>query len=150
MLTIVFYGRDGQAAKDKAREIGARRGEWARCYDASAWLGSRDRADRVVIMPDVLGWQRKRIEQVFGDIIVRDAPAMPEPNIIATGFQMTADADQHHEPVAAVIATTAPDYQIGKGPKGRFYARRDGKIVSPGFDTEPEVATFMSLPQKET
>ncbi len=150
MLTIIFYGRDGQAAKDKAREIGARRGEWARCYDAAVWLGSKDRADRVVIMPDVLGWQRRRIEQVYDGIIVRDAPAMPEAPGSATGLQMTADAHQRPDAGAAVIATTAPDYQIGKGPKGLFYARRDGKIVSPGFDTEPEVATFMSLPQKET
>lgn len=150
MLTIIFYGRDGQAAKDKAREIGARRGEWARCYDASVWLGSKDRADRVLIMPDVLGWQRRRIEQVYGGIIVRDAPATPEADISAPGLQIASDVNHHPEPVSTVIATTAPDHQIGKGPKGRFYARRDGKIVSPGFDTEAEVATFMSLPQKET
>jgi hypothetical protein len=69
MLTIVFYSVNGQAAKLRAREICAQsKGNYARVYDVAAWDGTPDKCDDVEIMPDVPGWQRKRITAAFGEV----------------------------------------------------------------------------------
>lgn len=69
MLTIVFYATNGEAAKLRGREIVALgKGNYARVYDVTSWMGSADKCDAVEIMPDVPGWQRKRITDVYGEI----------------------------------------------------------------------------------
>ncbi len=68
MLTIVFYSTNGSAAKLRAREIAAAKTHYARCYDVASWDGTPDRCDAVEIMPDVPGWQRKRITSVYGEV----------------------------------------------------------------------------------
>jgi hypothetical protein len=75
MLTIVFYATDGAAAKLRAREIFANKPNLSRLYEVSAWDGRLDQCDAVEIMPDVPGWQRKRIVEVYGDKVVGSAAA---------------------------------------------------------------------------
>ena len=72
MLTIVFYATQGAAAKLRSRElVAARKGDYARVYDIAVWDGSKDKCDAVQIMPDVQSWQRKRIIEVYGDIVTQ-------------------------------------------------------------------------------
>ena len=68
MLTIVFYATNGSAAKQRARAISAEKTNHARCYDVAVWDGTPDKCDSVEIMPDVPGWQRARITQVYGEV----------------------------------------------------------------------------------
>ncbi len=66
MRTIVFYGRDGAAAKARAKEIVRSRQGRAIVYDVAAWGGTKDNADGYEIMDCVSYFDRERIEYVFG------------------------------------------------------------------------------------
>lgn len=65
MLTIIFYGRDGKAAKARAKEIAADKPNVARVYDVMAWGGQADACDAVEIMPCVPDWKRGAIMAAF-------------------------------------------------------------------------------------
>lgn len=51
--TIVFYGRDGTAAKNRAREISASGEDTGQAIQADAWRGEALGADNFVFMDDV-------------------------------------------------------------------------------------------------
>lgn len=65
MKTILFYGRDGAKAKERAKEIRKAKGRIV-IYDVAAWAGTKDGASEVVIMDCVSYFDRERIEYVFG------------------------------------------------------------------------------------
>lgn len=71
MLTIVFYTTDGPAAKARSRELAAVKNDYTRVINAGFWDSTvYVRCDAVEIMPDVPGWQRKRIMEVYSDKVV--------------------------------------------------------------------------------
>lgn len=79
MLTIVFYSTEGAAAKVRGRQIVAQgKGNYARVYDVGTWDGTYDKCDAVEIMPDVQGWQRDRITEVYGEVEEAIAPDQAE------------------------------------------------------------------------
>src|SRR4051812_46261062 len=82
-LIIVFYSSDSVAAKQRGREIVAQKEHHARIYDASVWDGSPDQCDGVMIMPDVLGWQRNRILDVFGDRVMASEDEVPQSEVVS-------------------------------------------------------------------
>lgn len=65
MTTIVFYGRNGAAAKERAKSLRKGRGRVV-IYDVTAWGGTKDGADEAVVMDCVSYFDRQRIEHVFG------------------------------------------------------------------------------------
>ncbi len=75
MLTIIFYGSDGAAAKLRAREISADKANKTRVYDAFSWNGDRDACDVIEIMPCVPEWRRARIEDAFAGKIAEPSAA---------------------------------------------------------------------------
>lgn len=72
MLTIVFYTSDSQSAKNRSRQLVAVKGDYASMIDAGFWSGERMKCDVVEIMPDVSGWQRKRIMAVFEEEKIKE------------------------------------------------------------------------------
>lgn len=65
MQTILFYGRDGAKAKERAKELRkASKGKVLIC-DVTVWEGTKD-GDRAEIMDCVSYFDRQRIEHVFG------------------------------------------------------------------------------------
>lgn len=69
MLTIVFYGNDGKAAKARGRQL-AVKPNTARVYDAMTWSGQVDPCDAVEIMPCVPSWKRRSIEDAYAEKVV--------------------------------------------------------------------------------
>ena len=65
MLTIVFYGSDGKAAKARAKQIAATKPNIARVYDAMTWGGSADACDAVEVLPCVPWWKRDVIGAAY-------------------------------------------------------------------------------------
>lgn len=77
---IVFYDTDAASAKQRVQEL-KRRGRVdasfdARLYHVSAWSGEPERCEGVVLMPDVQGWQRGRLEAAFNGRILEDTPRL--------------------------------------------------------------------------
>jgi hypothetical protein len=70
MLTIVFYGSEGAAAKARAREISKGKPNVARVYDAMTWTDSVDACDAVEILPCVPWWKREKIEALYAGRVV--------------------------------------------------------------------------------
>jgi hypothetical protein len=96
-LVIIFYASDGMAAKQASQEIVATKQNHARVYDVAAWNDSHDQCDHVIIMPDVPEWQRVRIEEIFGDKIVRDEEDHNELKAEEQGEQVDGDGDPPKE-----------------------------------------------------
>lgn len=67
--TIVFYGRDGTAAKARAREISATRGDRGQAIQADAWRGERLEADQFEVMGDVPAPLAASIRQIFDEVL---------------------------------------------------------------------------------
>lgn len=68
MLTIVFYGRNGVAAKARAAEIRKKGKGKTVVYDVTAWDGGTDGADAFEILDCVSYFDRQRIEHAFASI----------------------------------------------------------------------------------
>lgn len=67
MQTILFYGRDGAKAKERAKELRkASKGKVLIC-DVTVWEGTKD-GDSAEIMDCVSYFDRQRIEHVFGGL----------------------------------------------------------------------------------
>lgn len=66
MQTILFYGRNGAKAKERARELRKSGKGRIVIYDVAAWEGGRDGADAFEIMDCVSYFDRQRIEAAFG------------------------------------------------------------------------------------
>ena len=89
MLTIVFYGSDGEAAKLRSREIAAHKPNKVRVYDAAVWNGAEDFCDAVEILPCVPGHRRALIESVFaGKFPAVEIPA-DVPGMDAVGIEVS-------------------------------------------------------------
>lgn len=75
MQTILFYGRDGAKAKERAKELRkASKGRVLIC-DVTVWEGTKD-GDSAEIMDCVSYFDRQRIEHVFGGMqSIKDAIA---------------------------------------------------------------------------
>lgn len=64
MQTIIFYGRNGAGAKERAKELRGEKQKVMVC-DVTVWEGTKD-ADQAEIMDCVSYFDRQRIEHVFG------------------------------------------------------------------------------------
>lgn len=64
MQTIIFYGRNGAGAKERAKELRGEKKKVMVC-DVTVWEGTKD-ADQAEIMDCVSYFDRQRIEHVFG------------------------------------------------------------------------------------
>lgn len=64
MQTIIFYGRNGAWAKERAKELRGEKKKVMVC-DVTVWEGTKD-ADQAEIMDCVSYFDRQRIEHVFG------------------------------------------------------------------------------------
>jgi hypothetical protein len=84
MLTILFYGIDGAAAKVRARLIAAHKPDQARIYDAFVWNGQNDACDAVEIFPCVPSWRREEIEKIFAGKVRVSSADKPDGQELAT------------------------------------------------------------------
>jgi hypothetical protein len=64
MQTIIFYGRNGAGAKERAKELRGEKKKVMVC-DVTVWEGTKD-GDQAEIMDCVSYFDRQRIEHVFG------------------------------------------------------------------------------------
>lgn len=79
-ITLIFYGRDGDAAKIAAANVRAKR-EGAQVRHAEAYRGENEPCASVVLMPCVSEWDAKRIAAVYGDKVAQGfAPPPPPPD----------------------------------------------------------------------
>lgn len=67
--TIIFYGRDGSAAKALAVKIRSE-GAHAQLRHAEAFTGEKEPCDRVVTLSCVSALEAARIAKVYGDTVV--------------------------------------------------------------------------------
>lgn len=135
---IVFYQADAQSAKDRVYELkrhGLKSdapGYDVRLYSVDGWNGSQERADYVVIMPDVQGWHRTRIERAFGDRIVEGIEERPaaepskEPAAQPTGDPVQPPAAEPQPEGDGGPAVTAPPL-APKKPKASAVMGAGGK-----------------------
>lgn len=79
-LTVIFYGTDGQAAKDAANQI-RKDGGSAILRHAQEFRGEDEPCERVLALPCVAAHELKRLEAVFGDRLVslKAADVVPPP-----------------------------------------------------------------------
>lgn len=117
-LVIIFYATEGAEAKQAAQEIVATKQNHARVYDVAAWNDSHDQCDHVIIMPDVPEWQRVRIEEIFGDKIVRDEQEHTE---ILEQNESVEQVDGHGDP----LKTREPGEEE-KNPARKFIKHQGG------------------------
>ena len=68
MQIILFYGRDGAKAKQRAKELKNSKSKVMVC-DVTVWEGTKD-GDQAEIMDCVSYFDRQRIEHVFGQVKV--------------------------------------------------------------------------------
>lgn len=79
VITLVFYGVDGSAAKDAANKIRTETSGPALVRAAPAFEGSQEPCSRVVLMPCVSGQDAKRLAAVYGDRVVKAGVSLPPP-----------------------------------------------------------------------
>lgn len=111
--TLIFFGHDGQAAKQRAAEL---RNGLANAFvrQADAFTGDVETADRIVLMPDVPAYAMARLEAAYAGKIEGGA------SVVVTE---TAEAD---------------GLTVGKGPRGKFYVKRAKEIITGPFDIEDD------------
>lgn len=77
--TIVFYGTNGNAAKEHGAKIRAE-GNYAQLRHAEAFNGEKEPCDAVVMLPCVTDYDAKRLVTVYGAIAARlGVPVLPPP-----------------------------------------------------------------------
>lgn len=127
--TLIFYGENSSAqAKELAvAEREAHRHGFTR--DAASFLGEREEADMVVVMPDVKNHHRKRVEQTYPDKIkpieaLADAStlvAKPEPVTVVGlpsfdgAWPVGSEFKNEGEPA------TAEDLSVDPGPEAATF-----------------------------
>ncbi|WP_448043804.1 hypothetical protein [Bradyrhizobium liaoningense] len=79
-LSLVFYGRDGEAAKARAAQI-RKAGGSAQLRHTYAWDGRAEvEADAVIALDCVSAHDRSRLAEVYGDkVAAAGAPVVPPP-----------------------------------------------------------------------
>jgi len=129
MLTVVFYNSNsgnGARAKLRSREIAATaKGNHASVIDVGFWDGTPVRCDSVEIIPGTPEWQRKRILEVYGDLVV--------------GEQQEEVVEQQEEVVEqpkAADAETLAKKAVHKGGGRWFVMLGEERISGPHDKTE--------------
>lgn len=79
VLTFVFYGADGDAAKELAVKIRKEGGNAQLRHTYAMVDGEKEPVDRIVTMPDVSPGDVARIKAVYGDIVAPLGAALPPP-----------------------------------------------------------------------
>jgi hypothetical protein len=79
VVTLIFYGVDGSAAKDAAARIRAESNCPALVRDAAAFCGDVEPCGRVIVMPDVAGHDAGRIKAAYGNYIATPGAPPPPP-----------------------------------------------------------------------
>lgn len=84
-LTIIYCGENGEAGKALAASL--RTGEQSIVIgDAATFYGVADPwASAVIIMPDVSGWHRGRLEKAYGAKVVKSAIPVAQPQAATSG-----------------------------------------------------------------
>jgi len=112
-IALIFFGEDGQAAKQRAAEL--RNGLTdAFVRQATAFIGEAEKADRVVIMPDVPRGEAERIAKVYGEKV----DGAPAPALICTNDKPSGEYRAQH-----------------RG-KGRWYVMRGDEIISGPYEKD--------------
>lgn len=112
MLTIVFYGKDGEAAKARARSIAGNKPDRVRIYDAFVWNGQDDACDAVEILPCVPSWRRSLIESVF-------AGKLPEKIDLSVEAHCSQFINENANPAADGVTEEIAPKKRGGWPKGK-------------------------------
>jgi hypothetical protein len=80
VVTLVFYGADGAAAKAAAAKIRAETNGPALLRDARAFYGDADEpCARVVLMPDVSEYDAAKLRAAYGDRVAKAGMPLPPP-----------------------------------------------------------------------
>lgn len=81
-LNMIYYGKDGDAAKEKAAAIRAER-QTANIRHAEIFDGVAEDCAVVTIMPDVSGHDAGRIRAAYGDKVISVKPVAVVPPLRA-------------------------------------------------------------------
>lgn len=76
--SIIFYGRDGNAAKELGVKIRSE-GAYAQIRHAEAFNGEKELCERVVMLPCVTAHDTKRIVATYGAIAAPLGTVLPPP-----------------------------------------------------------------------
>lgn len=111
MKTLVVHGPDAKAGKELSREMRA-------LLVNATVLQTKEDPDigRVVVMPDVMFYDLRRIEDMYPGIVEvhGGAKEVKTKKVVPAGFT------------------------VGKGPGGRWFVKRGKEIITGPFATEDE------------
>lgn len=80
LLTLIFYGENGHAAKALASKLRGE-GKSAQLRQTLAYGGEVEPCDAVVVMADVSVFDRARIDVAYGDKVQRAATSAEKPKL---------------------------------------------------------------------
>jgi hypothetical protein len=115
---MLYCGEDAAAGKAYAAFLRNRDADVSQ-NSVFEFDGKPERCDRVVFMPDVPGWLRKRLTVAYGGkVSIAGAP----------------EASPKEE-------APAPSLTVGKGPRGKFYVKRGTERIAGPFESQADAET---------
>lgn len=106
-LHMIYYGKDGDAAKAKAAAARADR-QSAQVRHAEIFDGVAEECAKVIIMDDVSGHDAGRIHAAYGDKVVNKAPVAAPPPIPVRAAEVGETGPEVTTPVALPPVPVAP------------------------------------------
>ncbi len=139
---LIFFAHDAEAAKAVAAKIRDTT-DPAFLRDVSAFDGSDDPCDRVIIMPDVSEYMRGKINAVYGSKVDKSVAGIIEIKEAQEQSATIAGSGEVSTVVVNADTYAVPEKQIKHRGHGRFYVMRGDDILS-GPHTKAEAESHLS------